>query len=231
MMSARRRAILFAILAALLVAGAGFAISRSQDLPEEQKPALLLLTSLPIVFGEEFSLETTGSETLKRLERRYRVIPIATTSKKELGQGNLLLMAQPFAQPAEDLVALDDWVKSGGKAVLLADPMLERHDSRALDDATRPPPMFADTGLLAHWGVRLDSPDELGPKAATVGGQKVTLVSPGSLSGSCAISNDSFVARCKIGKGQAVVIADADFLEGSAEGPEAVIGELERINR
>ena len=62
-------------------------------------------------------------------------------------------MAQPLAQPAEDLVALDDWVRGGGRVLLLADPMLEWPSKRPLGDPLRPPPMFMDTGLLAHWGL------------------------------------------------------------------------------
>ncbi len=75
--------------------------------PANQRPALLLLTSLPLIFGEQFSLQQNGSPALKVLETRYRVVPISVTDPPELTKGRLLLMAQPLAQPAEDLVALD----------------------------------------------------------------------------------------------------------------------------
>ena len=48
-------------------------------------------------------------------------------------------MAHPLAQPAEDLVALDDWVRGGGRVLLLADPMLEWPSKRPLGDPLRPP--------------------------------------------------------------------------------------------
>ena len=96
------------------------------------------------MFGDELSLEAAGSPLLDALESRYRVRAIATTSPEELARGRLLLMAKPLAQPAENLVALDQWVRAGGRVLLLADPMLEWGDERPLGDATRPPPMFSD---------------------------------------------------------------------------------------
>ena len=88
------------------------------------------------------------------------MIPISVTDGAELAKGRLLLMAQPQAQTPENLVTLDSWVRAGGKALLLADPMLEWPSERPLGDPLRPPPMFADTGLLGHWGLRLDAPDD-----------------------------------------------------------------------
>ena len=120
--------------------------------PAAQRPTLLLLTSLPLVFGEDFSLQDGGSPALKALETRYRVVPISVTDRRELAKGRLLLMAQPLAQPAEDLVALDQWVRRGGRVLLLADPMLEWPSERPLGDPLRPPPMFMDTGLARALG-------------------------------------------------------------------------------
>ncbi len=129
-----------------------------------ERPALLLLTSLPLLFGDDFSLQQTGSPAMKALEERYRVVPISVADAAELGKGRLLLMAHPLAQPAEDLIALDKWVRGGGRMLLLADPMLEWPSERALGDRLRPPLMFMDTGLLAHWGLRLDAPEQRGPR-------------------------------------------------------------------
>lgn len=215
MTRARLRAL---IIAALLIGVGVFAfaeLSRPAHLSpraENRKPTLLLLTSLPILFGEDFSLQATGSPALEALQQRYRVVPISVTEPSELGKGRLLLMAQPQAQPPEDLVALDDWVRRGGRLLLLADPMLEWPSKRPLGDRLRPPVMFMDTGLLAHWGLRLDAPEERGTKTAAIDGYRVATVSPGQLFGQCAISSDRVVARCKIGRGRATVVADADWL-------------------
>jgi len=213
-------------LAVCTMAALGIAAIRRQPAalpqrPSGERPTLLLLTSLPLIFGEDFSLRASGSRTLQALRARYKVVPISVTDGSELAKGRLLLMAQPLAQTAENLVILDDWVRSGGRVLLLADPMLEWPSQRPLGDPLRPPPMFADTGLLAHWGLRLDAPDERGPAMRTLAGRKIMTVSPGSLWGGCDISADRFVARCTVGKGEAIVVADADLLDVDSAADDA----------
>jgi hypothetical protein len=241
MSPARLRAGIFAV-ALLVAAAAGLALVRTspQPLParpEAQRPALLLLTSLPLVFGEQFSLRGGGSPALKALETRYRVVPISVTDPADLSKGRLLLMAHPLAQPAEDLVALDEWVRRGGRVLLLADPMLEWPSERPLGDPLRPPAMFMDTGLLAHWGLRLDAPEQRGAELRRLGGYDVATVSPGELSGGCAIGRDRLVAHCHIGWGEATIVADADFLDANALGPrgkhnlDGLLAELDRLER
>jgi hypothetical protein len=226
MTHARGRVVL--ILAAALAAVLALAIAARRDgpgplppRPIEQRPTLLLLTSLPLLFGENFSLKQTGSPVLKALETRYRLVPISTTNPAELAKGSLLLMAHPLGQAPEDLVGLDEWVRHGGRVLLLADPMLEWPSELPLGDPLRPPPVFVDTGLLGHWGLRLDGPRERGPRIEELGGYRVLTVSPGALSGRCSISTDRLLAHCRVGKGRATVVADADLLDSARLGPDA----------
>lgn len=233
-------------LAALTAAAALIAIPACKaDAPEPSapprevadRPTLLLLTTLPLVFGESFGLEGMGSPALKALETRYQVRPVAVADAKTLSQARLLLMAHPLAQPAEALVDLDRWVRDGGRLLLLADPALDWHSDLPLGDSLRPPPAFADTGLLKHWGLRLDAPDERGPMLRRLGGHAVLTASPGALAGRCAISGDRMVARCRIGKGAVTVVADADFLNvEELDGPtgqnlNALMTELAALER
>ena len=218
MIGARGRTALLVVVSILgLLAIAHFILANiAEPLPKRapgERPVLLLLTSLPLVFGEDFSIQHTGSPALEALDARYRVVPISVADPRELAKGGLLLMAHPLAQPAEDLVGLDQWVHRGGRVLLLADPMLEWPSSRPPADPLRPPPMFMDTGLLAHWGLRLDAPEQRGTREAKLGGYSVTTVSPGRLFGQCKISADRIVADCSIGRGRAIVVADADFLD------------------
>jgi hypothetical protein len=240
MTRARRRALPFLLIAALAAAGALVATARheAKELPTRplsQRPALLLVTSLPLLFNESFSLQGGGSPALSKLQTRYRVVPISVTGASDLSRGRLLLMAHPQAQTAENLVALDDWVRGGGRLLLLADPLLEWPSERPLGDPLRPPPMFMDTGLLAHWGLRLDAPDQRGPAVRRLADFDVLTVSPGRLVGRCAISADALVAQCRIGKGEAIVVADADLLDVNRLGPQAqenldgLIAELARL--
>ena len=242
MSGARLRVLIW--IAAVFAAAAALAltlhISRTDPVgprPPEQRPVLLLLTSLPLIFSEQFSLQGGGSPALKALESRYRVVPISVTDRAELGKGKLLLLAQPTVEPAEDLVELDQWARGGGRVLLLADPMLEWPSSRPLGDPLRPPPMFVDTGLLAHWGLRLDAPDQRGLQIRKLGGYDVLTASPGSLYGRCMISPDRLVARCRIGKGSATVVADADLLDGdhldgrAGHNLDGLLVELARLER
>jgi hypothetical protein len=83
--------------------------------------------------------------------------------------------------------------------VLLADPQLQWESSRPLGDKFRPPFVYPDTGLLAHWGLTLapgSDPAGMGRLAAT-----------GS---NCTVDAGASVARCRIGRGRVVVLADAD---------------------
>jgi hypothetical protein len=226
MIRARRRALL-AVAAAVAVLIRAWIFARGsgpQPLPPrpaKDRPTLLLLTSLPLVFGEDFSLQNNGSPALAALETRYRVVPISVAAPAELAKGRLLFMAHPLAQPAEDLVALDQWVRGGGRLLLLADPDLEWPSKRPLGDLLRPSPMFMDTGLLAHWGLRLDAPDQHGLEQSKLGGFPVLTDSPGKLSGRCPVSADGLVAHCTIGKGKATIVADADLLDTPRLGKKA----------
>lgn len=224
----------------LAAAGLAYVADRSEPprpAPAPAKPRLMLLTSLPLLFGEQFSLEGGGSPALSALETRYTVTPIGVADGETLKQARLLLMAQPLAQPAEALVDLDRWVRKGGRLLLLADPALEWHSERPLGDPFRPPPAFADTGLLRHWGLRLDAPDERGPRQLKLGGHPILAASPGSLFGRCPISSERLVARCRIGKGAATIVADADFLNvEDLDGPadknlEAMLVEIAALER
>lgn len=234
-----RAAVAAAVLLALILAAIAFAARR--DSPgsrpnEASKPPLLLLTSLPLMFGEDFAINNVGSPALRALQGRYRVLPISVADSNELAKGRLLLMAHPRAQTPENLVALDDWVRSGGRVLLLADPMLEWPSERPLGDPLRPTPMFADTGLLEHWGLRLDAPDRRGPRQMKLGSYDIIANSPGSLAGDCEIEADGLVARCAVGRGKATVIADADLIDvdhiaGAQHNLDAMLAELNTLER
>jgi hypothetical protein len=213
-------AVSVAILAAIGVAGLHDQVPSSR--PASERPTLLLLTSLPLMFGEHFGLEGGGSPALTRLEQRYKVQPIAVADTASLDGHQLLLMAHPRAQPAEALVDLDQWVRGGGHLLLLADPRLDWPSERPLGDLLRPPPMFADTGLLGHWGLTLAGPDS------------VELGDPGMLrsQGNCELAEEAAIAHCRIERGRATVIADADFINAEtpdSDGLDRLVAELGRL--
>ena len=92
--------------------------------------------------------------------------------------------------------------------------------------------MFADTGLLQHWGVRLDAPDRRGAAERQLGPYKVTLLSPGTLQGACAIADHALIAECRVGRGRVTIVADADLLNVSDPADpnlDAMLGELAKL--
>lgn len=187
-----------AVLALLALGAGGVTLFERQRLPAE-RPRLALLSSLPLLFGEEFALDSPKPAAIARIEQTYSIVPISVADAASLDRQSLLLMAHPRAQPAEVLVELDLWVRRGGRVVLLADPLLKWESSRALGDPTRPPPDFADTGLLARWGLRM---------AVAEGG--VGSLRP--VDKRCTVLEAGLVARCRVGRGTVSVIADADFI-------------------
>lgn len=191
------------------------------------KVDLYLISSLPLMFGEDFDLAFKPAPVMEAVADRYRVRAIDRPS--QLTPGALLLMAQPRSLPPAELVALDDWVRRGGHLVLLADPLLEWPSKRPLGDRLRPPLSFADTGLLAHWGLRLDGPGGVGPlpderAMATPSAGRLVRVADG-----CAVG--IVTASCRLGRGMAVVVADADWLGPEPPSTAAAAGALDRLLR
>ena len=199
------------------------------------KPALSVITGLPLFFGEGFTLEGEKHPALARLEEDFTLVPV--DGPEQLPPGGLLLAAQPRAMTAERLVALDRWVREGGRLLLLADPWLTWGSEAPLGgEPARPPIEYADTGLLNHWGLTLEK--RRTPEAERIdrelGGDSIKIAAPGSLTASgkaCVVTRDQFVARCQLGHGTAVIVADADLLNsGEDEAPvKSVIAELKAL--
>jgi hypothetical protein len=196
-----KRAALVLALGALLLASGVLIARYARPTEQSARRPLALITSLPLLFGEQFGLDTPRPLAMARIERAYAITPLALADAASLRGITHLLMAHPRAQPAEVLVDLDAWVRDGGQLVLLADPRLKWEGSRPLGDPLRPPPDFADTGLLAHWGLRL------GVDEAGEGTLRAT-------SPDCTIAQAGLVAECRLGRGTARIIADADFMLG-----------------
>jgi hypothetical protein len=197
------------------------------------RPKLHLLTGLPLAFGESFTLDAPKLAVMAVLERDYDVRLV--DGPEALPAGGLLLAAQPRAMTPERLVALDSWVRGGGRLLLLADPRLTWPSDLPLGDRQRPPYAFADTGLLAHWGLASEAP-AIGASATirfAVAGHDMQSDSAGRITriaGPCRVAVDERSADCRFGRGRVLVVADADFLRMPG-GPEAVLAMLGTLIR
>lgn len=189
-------------------------------------PTLGLFTSLPILWSEADGVSAQIAVPAKPhwarpvLEDGRRLVPLDTLLHP---QGlNDLVMAQPRPlEPAEN-VALDAWVRGGGRLLLFADPLLTGESRFPLGDPRRPADTVLLGPILAHWGLVLREPVETGETAGTLfpvrsAGELALLPDAPQM---CRIEQAGLIAQCRIGKGTALIVADAALLE-PAEGPAA----------
>jgi len=130
---------------------------------------------------------------------------------------DLVLLVQPRRLAPDELVALDAYLRGGGKELIFVDPWLEWPSRFALADPRAPPRVTLLSPLFGHWGLELIDPDPRGSRRA----DRVGWVSAGRFvrrSGKigdavCTLSEGDRVARCRVGQGRAILVADADLLQ------------------
>lgn len=198
--------------AALLLIGC------SQPTPVDDRPAVDVLTSLPLFWGEGgvddiLSGAARRSPLLGALEKSWTLRPMDVARRKELSQVERLLLIQPQALSPTENFEIDRWVRRGGKVLILVDPDLRWPSALPQGDARRPPTTSMLSPLLRHWGVELLAPTGLSPVAEPIEGISVVFDSPGSWdtkTEACERQSPRIV-RCSIGKGEAVMVSDVDF--------------------
>lgn len=221
--------LLAAALALLLLAPAASAEPRGQ---------VGLFTTLPLYWREANGIseliapEAAPPWARKLIERDYELVPLDVLS----GEGAILnglsrlLLAQPrMLSPAEN-VALDVWVRQGGRLLLFADPLLTAESRYGIGDKRRPQDVALLSPILSHWGLQLrfDEDQPAGERLAEVGEIKMPIDAAGRFSyrpadepdTSCSPRSGGLIAECTIGKGRALVVADAALFDGDAATPE-----------
>jgi hypothetical protein len=202
-------------LAALLCLGHVAAAAQ----PRPSKPDLMLVTGLPIIWGEggAFDPQSRPAASYRMLEAEFRVRPLDVVDDAGLTTGRLLLLAQPRALAPAELVALDAWVRRGGRVLILTDPRLVWPSSLPLGDIRRPPPIGLLDPLLTHWGLRLEQDGQGIVVRDLPDGRRLRMAAPGKFIAtkrSCA-TQDGLWARCRLGSGDALLLADADLMHDS----------------
>ena len=187
-----------------------------------ERPEVGLMATIPIYWGEQaaFGDALSGKGTAHwaraQLEARYALRPLDTLNESDLAGLRFLLLAQPRALSGAENVALDAWVRAGGRLLLFADPLLTGDSRFPIGDRRRPQDVILLSPILGHWGLRLEFDDAQPAGYSETGGQPpIPLNLPGRLvaEGDCAVEPDGVVARCAIGKGRVVVLADAAVLD------------------
>ena len=182
---------------------------------------LMLMSALPLVWGEKGPLDPTSrpAAAYQALSKEFTIRPLDVLDEESLAGGRLLLVAQPRALAPKELVALDSWVRSGGRALILTDPVLVWPSELPLGDIRRAPAIGLLDPLLGHWGLRLEPAAE--PRLLTqdvdIGARtrRLIMFGPGSFvpsGGGCRVGPTAQIARCRLGRGRAILLADADML-------------------
>ncbi len=198
--------------------------------PASERPALALFTTMPIYWNEAADvadlLNDRAPPHWARLEiERDRVLaPVDVLTEDTLRPYGDLLMAQPRALSPAENVALDEWVRGGGRLLLFADPMLTSHSAYAIGDRRRPQDVALLSPILARWGLRLefDQAQAAGERMAAFGDVALPVELAGSFAlgptekdapSECELLADGLAAQCAIGQGHALILADAALLD------------------
>jgi hypothetical protein len=196
-----------------------------------------LFTSLPILWPETegvaglLDADAPPHWALAVLAAQGRVVPLDTLAGKDgklpLPAGAILVMAQPRPLSPAENVALDDWVRAGGRVLLFADPMLTGHSAFALGDRRRPQDVVMLSPILTRWGLelRFDESQPAGEREVALLGTRLPVNLPGHLAvlpnGRCVTEADGLAAHCRVGAGEVLCIADAALLEMGTNGDDA----------
>lgn len=208
-------------------------------LPEmrENRPDLGLMTSLPLYWPLEadFAGLASGEAEVpwqrQLLERGHDLVLLDTLSlipgldaddpeTDPLAGLERLAIIQPRGLSPADNVALDEWVRGGGKLLLVLDPMLTGHYHLALGDPRRPADVALIPPVVGRWGVTVAFDEDQAPMRefeqfgatfplALAGAVQVT----DQMAQSCQAGADEVYARCSVGEGQVTLFADATLFE------------------
>lgn len=226
----------------LWLAGAGAAIvvlaiaASVWPAPERENPSLGLFSSLPIYWNEPGSVSEALDGGAERhwvraaLEEDYRLLPLDTLDGEDLRRLDAVIMAQPRPLAPGENVALDDWVRNGGRLLLFADPFLTEHSRYTLGDKRRPQDVVLLSPILRRWGLELtfdegqtDDERQVAYRSVSVPERlagRLRLIESGAPA-LCALAASQLIAECRIGAGQVLVVADAALLEADRS-PAAV---------
>ena len=202
---------------------------------------LAVMSALPLFWGEGGpTVVLQGGDQqaaiVRHLAQSWDLHPIDRLDSVTLKPMRVLLLAQPRGLSPDELVALDGWVRGGGRAIIFADPMLLWPSALPLGDRRRAPQITLLDPLLAHWGLALDGGVDGAEAMLEVDGKQAVGAGMGqwhAKTPGCTISADAHWVTCQIGKGSALLVGDADVLdlEDAPENREAVDALFARLAR
>ena len=193
------------------------------------RPRVAYLSSIALAQGEGDIADVVSGAAeadpfYARLTERFELQPIDDLTRIDALAPRALLLIQPRGLSGAENVALDNWVRGGGRLLLLTDPALMRESHYPMGDKRRPVFTALTSPLLTHWGLELTLPIEEAEAVVsrTVDHASFDTAAPGRFvykgkgaetTAPCRIKADGLIARCGVRKGRAVLVADADFID------------------
>lgn len=219
--------------------------------PAMPRMRVVLMSSLPLVYGDGVDMaailagQSNPHPLHEDLNAAHDLTVADALDTDVLTDADLAILVQPRALPPQALVALDAYVRRGGRLLLFTDPMLEWHGGKGLGDPLGPERIGLLSPLLSHWGLAMVDPAmasvRLHPSGAMLLHPGMFTQTPGKIGdAACRIESSGHVAQCRPGRGRATLVADADLLdpaiinESTESGPanrrfvSALIGDLLR---
>jgi hypothetical protein len=210
-----------------------------------QRPAITqrpigLFTSLPILWSESETLGDLLHDDNQQhwanavITGRGPVVPLDTLEALRPDLTRLVIAQPRPLSPAEN-VALDAWVRGGGRLLLIADPALTAETAYSVGDPRRPQDLVLLSPILSRWGLELvfdDTQGEAEREVAVLGEALPTRLSGAwrGQRGNCRIEAQGLLAECQIGRGRVLALADAEVLaqvEDDGKRPIAFAGLLD----
>jgi hypothetical protein len=192
-----------------------------------QRPQIGLMTTLPLQWQEgeiDQIIRNEGQPALayQRLSEHFAMRAIDDFSASSLQNVDVLLLAQPRAFSPGEFADLDEWIRGGGRLLLLADPALRWESIYPLGDKRRPLFTSLMSPLFRHWGLELMLAMDVGDapyQTYSFGDETIRTATAGEwqklsgAGGECNVAATPILAECQIGKGRAILLADADLLD------------------
>jgi len=213
--------------------------------PAPSKPTkrvIGLSTSLPLIWAEtgdirgQLAGDAPKHWAMAMLAARGHVVALDTLAGPDgvlpLPSKGMLVLAQPRPLMPEENVALDVWVRGGGRLLLFADPMLTAHSDFALGDPRGPQRVAMLSPILRHWGLELqfEPAQPAGEHDVDMAGVALRVDLAGRFVASpaarCRLAAGGIIAECRLGKGRVIAVADAAVFDGDDAGRSAALASL-----
>ncbi len=135
-----------------------------------------------------------------------------------------LAVIQPRGLSPQDNVALDKWVRDGGRLLLVLDPQLTGHYAVPLGDPRLPTYAALIPPVVERWGLEVVFDDQQAEQRAVsmpFADEPFELALAGEVrlrseDIDCELSGERTLAQCKVGEGRVTLLADAAIFEDGA---------------